>query len=121
MIYGVDVENVTISGPGLIDGSDVNDRGETINVLSGGDPREVTTRTDAGVPGGGNKAIALKNARNIVFRFLFLRREGRAVTQYAAAHKGRGEQPADKPRADRIPHFLRPPRMTGSVEWGPQF
>ena len=30
LIYGVDVENVTISGPGLIDGSHFNDRGETI-------------------------------------------------------------------------------------------
>jgi polygalacturonase len=76
LIYGVDVDNVTISGPGLIDGSYINDRGETVNVLSGGDPREVTTRTDGGVPGGGNKAIALKNSRSIVFRDFSIRNGG---------------------------------------------
>ena len=76
LIYGVDVEHVMISGPGLIDGSYRNGRGETVNVLSGGDPREVTTRTDAGVPGGGNKAIALKNARQIVFRDFSIKNGG---------------------------------------------
>ena len=76
LIYGLDVENVTISGPGLIDGSYLNDRGETVNVLSGGDPREGSTRGDAGVPAGGNKAIALKNSKNIVFRDFSLRNGG---------------------------------------------
>jgi len=76
LIYGADVEDVTISGPGLIDGSEVNDRGETVNVLSGGDPREVTTRTDSGVPGGGNKAIALKSSRNIVLRDFSIKNGG---------------------------------------------
>ena len=76
LIYGVDVERVTISGPGLIDGSRLDSRNETVNVLTSGDPREVTTRTDAGVPGGGNKAIALKNARQIVFRNFSIRNGG---------------------------------------------
>ena len=84
LIYGVDVENVMISGPGLIDGSYINDRGETVNVLSGGDPREVTTRSDAGVPGGGNKAIALKNSKHITF---FAKNE--ALLPRIAWHAGR--------------------------------
>lgn len=76
LIYGVDVEDVMISGPGLIDGSHLNSRGETVNVLSGGDPREVTTRTESGVAGGGNKAIALKNALRIVFRGFSIKNGG---------------------------------------------
>ena len=76
LIYGVDVEGVMISGPGLIDGSYLNERGETVNVLSGGDPREVATRTESGAAGGGNKAIALKNSRNIVFRDFSLKNGG---------------------------------------------
>jgi polygalacturonase len=76
LIYGVDVESVMISGPGLIDGSYLNSRGETVSVLSGGDPREVATRTDAGEPGGGNKAIALKNSKDITFRDFSLKNGG---------------------------------------------
>ena len=76
LIYGVDVEDVLISGPGLIDGSHLNASGQTVNVLTGGDPREVSTRTDAGVPAGGNKAIALKNARRITFRDFSIRNGG---------------------------------------------
>ena len=93
LIYGVDVEDVMISGPGLIDGSYLNDRGETVNVLSGGDPREVTTRTDAGVPGGGNKAIALKNSRNIVFRDFSIRNGG-----HFAHHRHRRRRLDDRRR-----------------------
>ncbi|MES1255893.1 MAG: hypothetical protein ABUS56_09810, partial [Acidobacteriota bacterium] len=76
LIYGDDVEDVMISGPGLIDGSRLDSRGETIGVLSTGDPREVATRTDGGAPGGGNKAIALKNARRIVFRDFSIKNGG---------------------------------------------
>ena len=76
LIYGVNVEDVMISGPGLIEGSYLNERGETVNVLTGGDPREVTTRTDSGAPGGANKAIALKNSRNIAFRDFSIRNGG---------------------------------------------
>ncbi len=77
LIYGVDIENVMISGPGLIDGSYVNASGYTVNVLSGNDPGEVTDRTkpydidnatDANKLRNGNKAIALKNVKNVVMR-----------------------------------------------------
>ena len=37
-------------------------------MLTTGDPREVSNRPDAGVPGAGNKAIAIKHGRRIVFR-----------------------------------------------------
>ncbi len=76
LIYGVDVDRVMISGPGLIDGSHLNSRGETVNVLTGGDPREGTTRGEPGVPGGANKAIALKNATQIVFRDFSIKNGG---------------------------------------------
>src|SRR5215472_93571 len=58
LIYGIGVDNVMISGPGLIDGGFLNASGVVTNVLSGNDPGEVTTRTAAGSPGGANKAIA---------------------------------------------------------------
>lgn len=67
LIYGIDVQDVTISGPGLIDGSYLNN-GTIVNVLSGNDPSEVSTRTASGTAAGANKAIALKNATNVVFR-----------------------------------------------------
>jgi polygalacturonase len=77
LIYGVDVENVMISGPGMIDGSYVDPAtGFIVNVLSGNDPSEVSVRTAAGTPGGANKAIALKNAKNIVFRDFVLKNGG---------------------------------------------
>jgi polygalacturonase len=69
LLYGEGIENVMISGPGMIDGSYLDSNaGTAINVLSGSDPAEVTQRTASGTAGGANKAIALKNARNIVFR-----------------------------------------------------
>ena len=76
LIYGVDVEDVMISGAGLIDGSYLNSRGEIVNVLSGGDPREVTARTEFGTAAGGNKAIAIKNGRRIIFRDFAIRNGG---------------------------------------------
>lgn len=75
LIYGVDVDNVMISGPGLIDGGRIED-GVTTNVLTGHDPREVRVRTDAGVAAGANKAIALKNSTNIAFRDFSLKNGG---------------------------------------------
>lgn len=87
LIYGIGVEDVMISGQGLIDGSYIDADGVTVNVLSGGDPREVTTRTAAGVPGGGNKAIALKDARNIVFRDFRIKNGGHfAILGTAVSH-----------------------------------
>jgi polygalacturonase len=68
LINGVGVENVMISGPGLIDGSYIDSNGVAVNVLPWGDPREVTTRTATSAPGAANKAIALRNASNIVLR-----------------------------------------------------
>ncbi len=76
LIYGIGVENVTISGPGLIDGSYIDSAGSTVNVLTGFDPREVNLRTASGSPGGANKAIALRDAKNIVFRDFHLKNGG---------------------------------------------
>jgi polygalacturonase len=76
LIYGIGVRNVTISGPGLIDGSYLDSTGAAVNVLSAGDPHEGTLRTALGVPGGANKAIALKDANNIVFCDFHIRNGG---------------------------------------------
>ena len=76
LIYGIGVQNVMISGPGLIDGGNLDVNGNTVNVLSGNDPAEVTTRTSPGTPGGANKAIALKNSSNIIFRDFRIRNGG---------------------------------------------
>ena len=35
LIYGIGVNNVMISGPGLIDGSYIDSKGATVNVLAG--------------------------------------------------------------------------------------
>ena len=76
LIYGIDVHNVTISGTGLIDGSYTDSSGLVVDVIAGSDPREVSTRDGAGVPGGANKAIGIKNADNIIFRDFRLKNGG---------------------------------------------
>ncbi len=76
LIYGNGVENVMISGPGLIDGSYLNTATLTVNVLSGNDPGEVSNRGNAGTAAGANKAIALKNAKNIVMRDFSMKNGG---------------------------------------------
>jgi polygalacturonase len=76
LIYGIGVTDVMISGAGVIDGGFVNSNGTVTNVLSGNDPGEVRSRTSAGAPGGANKAIALENATNIVFRDFAIRNGG---------------------------------------------
>lgn len=78
LIYGDGVENVMISGPGLIDGSSaLNTATNTVTiVLSGNDPGEVSNRANAGTPGGANKAIALKNSKNIVMRDFSIKNGG---------------------------------------------
>ena len=76
LIYGVGVENVMISGSGLIDGSYIDSNGKTVDVLTTFDPREVSSRIASGTPGAGNKAIALKDAKNIVFRDFHLKNGG---------------------------------------------
>lgn len=57
LIYGIGVENVTISGPGLIDGSYIDAGGATVNVLSGADLIEVPLRNAEGTPGGGTRRL----------------------------------------------------------------
>ena len=54
LIWGVDLENVSITGPGVIWGKGLS-RGE-------GPPPQAET------PGVGNKSIALKNCRNVILR-----------------------------------------------------
>ena len=76
LISIVDADDIMISGPGLIDGGKRTSSGLTEPVLSGGDPREASDRTVAGIPGGANKAIGLKNAHNIVFRDFRIRNGG---------------------------------------------
>lgn len=70
LIYGCDLQDVMIYGPGLIDGSFLNDKGELEHVLMGGDPPEPGKRTEAGHRGEwfGNKAIALCRCKNVVLR-----------------------------------------------------
>jgi polygalacturonase len=76
LISIVDANDIMISGPGLIDGGRRTSGGLTEAVLSGGDPREASDRRHAGDPGSANKAIGLKNARNIVFRDFRIRNGG---------------------------------------------
>ncbi|WOO37788.1 hypothetical protein R2R35_04630 [Anaerocolumna sp. AGMB13020] len=70
LIYGSDISEVMIYGPGLLDGSFLNDKGELEHVLMGGDPPEPGKRMEAGHRGEwfGNKAIALCRCRNVVLR-----------------------------------------------------
>jgi polygalacturonase len=68
LIVGENIKNVMISGPGLIDGSYIGPDGTAVKVLSSSDPGEVKLRTASGNPGSANKAIALKNADDVVFR-----------------------------------------------------
>lgn len=67
LIYGVNLHDIMIYGPGLLDGSYLNDRGELENVLMGGDPLEPIRRTEAGHRGEwfGNKAIAILHCENV--------------------------------------------------------
>lgn len=69
LIYGADIKDVMIYGPGLIDGSFLNDEGELEQILMGGDPPEPDSRTEPGHRGEwfGNKAIALVRCENIAF------------------------------------------------------
>ncbi len=57
LIWGIGLENVTLQGAGLIDGKGLQ-------------------KWDTGVPGHGNKAIALKLCRNVVIRDLRIYRGG---------------------------------------------
>ncbi len=76
LIYGADVSDVMISGPGLIDGSRLDDKGQTLSVLVSHDLPEVAKRTAAGEPSNANKAIAIKGGTNIVFRDFSIKNGG---------------------------------------------
>ena len=87
LIYGIGVEGVTISGPGLIDGSTIDATGATVPVLPTWDPPEAPMRNVEGVPGGGNKAIALKDATNIILSDFRLKNGGHfAIFGSAVSH-----------------------------------
>jgi hypothetical protein len=76
LIWGIGLENVMISGPGLIDGSYIDATGNTVQVLVVTDVAEVTTRNLPGTAGPANKAIALKNCANIIFRDFAIKNGG---------------------------------------------
>ncbi|OMF95318.1 hypothetical protein [Paenibacillus sp. FSL R7-0273] len=69
LMYGADIRDVMIYGPGLLDGSSLNDKGELEQILMGGDPHEPIRRNGPGHQGEwfGNKAIALVRCENIAF------------------------------------------------------
>ncbi len=59
LIWGEGLEDISITGPGLIWGKGLS---------RGWDPKNDPERPDATKPGVGSKAIALKNCRNVIFR-----------------------------------------------------
>ncbi|UQZ35503.1 hypothetical protein C2I18_19425 [Paenibacillus sp. PK3_47] len=67
LIYGADIRDVMIYGPGLLDGSSMDDQGELEQVLLGGDPEEPVRRNEPGHRGEwfGNKAVALVRCENV--------------------------------------------------------
>ena len=72
LLWGENLENIGISGPGLIHGKGLS---------FGGSGRQDDARGDyvvsiAEQPGVGNKAIALKNCRNVLFRDLRILKGG---------------------------------------------
>lgn len=73
LIWGEGLEDVTIAGPGVIDGYGLSHgRGAPTPPGAGGAP---TQPTDPG-PGVANKAIALKESRNVVIRDVSIVRGG---------------------------------------------
>lgn len=73
LIYGTDIENIMISGEGLIDGSSPESEQENACrefVLLGGDPFEPEKRSGRGHRGEwfGNKGIALVRCRHVVLK-----------------------------------------------------
>jgi polygalacturonase len=63
LIWGEDLQNIGISGPGLIWGKGLSFGGWVKDEKRGDYPLYDTAQ-----PGVGNKAIALKNCRNVIFR-----------------------------------------------------
>jgi polygalacturonase len=71
LIWGEDLHNVGISGPGLIYG-----KGLSFGGWIKGERRGDYPIYEAEQPGVGNKAIALKNCRNVIFRDLSILKGG---------------------------------------------
>jgi len=76
LIWGIGLHNIMISGPGLIDGSYIDANGYTVWVLPTTDVPEVTTRTAGLQAVQANKAIALKNCTDVVFRDFAIKNGG---------------------------------------------
>jgi len=70
LFYGEDLENISITGPGLIYGKGLSN-GSRITDVRGG-----YTNFQAEQAGVGNKSIALKNCRNIILRDLAILKGG---------------------------------------------
>lgn len=71
LIYGENLENIMIYGEGLINGSRIEEESGLLEyILQGGDPFDQPMRNERGHTGEwfGNKAIALVNCKNIVFK-----------------------------------------------------
>lgn len=66
LFYGADLKNVMIYGEGLVDGSQMNDKGTLDQVLTGNDPENPTNRTESVNTYFGNKGIALVRCEGIV-------------------------------------------------------
>ena len=66
LIVGYEVKNISIEGPGLIDGSWVNASGQIVNELQGNDPSSVTDRLTAGAAGNANKAISIYKSDDVL-------------------------------------------------------
>jgi hypothetical protein len=76
LIWGIGLHDIVISGPGLIDGSYVDASGNTFWTLATTDVPEVATRTASGPAIQANKAIALKNCTNVIFRDFAIKNGG---------------------------------------------
>jgi len=71
LIWGENLENVSLVGPGLIDGAGLTRRGPPARKATGPE-----TQRAASMQGQGNKAISLKLCRNVILRDLSLYRAG---------------------------------------------
>jgi len=65
LIWGIGLENVSIVGPGLIYGKGLNNG---FNRFAKNGPGNKDYRYQDGGPGNGNKAIALRDCRNVILR-----------------------------------------------------
>ncbi len=71
LIYGADLENIMIYGPGLFTGGRLDEESGVLEyVLQGGDPPEPEDREQRGHKGEwfGNKGLALVRCRNVIFK-----------------------------------------------------